>query len=145
MAKDIKIGKWSSTPEDIYGNVDGGFPLVVFNSAMDTALMLSPASTFMSANQYSFKDDQTGETVLTFGPMSSIDEVIMIVHIQICCRGVWGWRVEGVQRKSTSFYQGGDLGDNSTLICPESPSLLTLPLPCINLFIFHLMYDVNTL
>ena len=75
MAKDIKIGKWSSNPGDIYGNVDGGLPLVVFNSAMDTALVLSPATTFMSANQYSFKDDQTGETVLTFGPMSSIDEV----------------------------------------------------------------------
>ena len=57
--------------------MDGGFPLVVFNSAMDTALVLSPATNFMSANQYSFKDDQTGEfqTVLTFGPMSSIDEV----------------------------------------------------------------------
>ena len=47
--------------------------------------------------------------------------------------------------KSTSFYQGGDLGDNSTLRYPESPSLLTLSMPCINLFIFHLMYDVNTL
>ena len=90
MAKDIKIGKWSSTPEDIYGNVDGEFPLVVFNSAMDTALVLSPASTFISANQYSFKDVQTGETVLTFGPMSSIDEVIMIAHIQICYRGCVG-------------------------------------------------------
>ena len=75
MAKDIKIDKWSSNPGDIYGNVDGGFPLVVFNSAMDTALVMSPATTFMSANQYSFKDDQTGETVLTFGPMSSIDQV----------------------------------------------------------------------
>ena len=75
MAKDIKIGKWSSNPGDIYGNVDGGFPLVVFNSTMDTALVLSPATTFMSVNQYSFKDDQTGETLLTFGPMSSIDQV----------------------------------------------------------------------
>ena len=75
MANDIKIGKWSSNPGDIYGNVDGGFPLVVFNSTMDTALVLSPATTSMSVNQYSFKDDQTGETLLTFGPMSSIDQV----------------------------------------------------------------------
>jgi hypothetical protein len=79
VAKDIKIGKWSSDPGDIYGNVDGGFPLAVFNSAMDTALVLSPATTFMSANQYSFKDDQTGETLLTFGPMSSIDQVAIVV------------------------------------------------------------------
>ena len=86
--------------------------------------MLSPASTFMSANQYSFKDDQTGETVLTFGPMSSIDEVIMIVHIQICCRECVGVASGGSTKeiilllrlrvliKPTSFYQGGDLGDN---------------------------------
>ena len=75
MAKDIKIGKWSSTLGDVYGNVDGGFPLVVFNADMDTALVLSPATTFMSATQYSFKDEQTNETVMTFGPMSSIDKV----------------------------------------------------------------------
>ena len=75
MAKDIKIGKWSSTLGDVYGNVDGGFPLVVFNADMDTALVLSPATSFMSATQYSFKDEQTNETVMTFGPMSSIDKV----------------------------------------------------------------------
>ena len=85
VAKDIKIDKWSSSPGDIYGNVDGGFPLVVFNAAMDTALVLSPATTFMSANQYSFKDDQTGETVLTFGPMSSIDEVSVYMSESISC------------------------------------------------------------
>ena len=75
MAKDIKIGKWSSSLGDVYGNVDGGFPLVVFNADMDAALVLSPATTFMSATQYSFKDEQTNETVITFGPMSTIDEV----------------------------------------------------------------------
>ena len=75
MTNSIHISEW--TPENgVYGKVDGGFPLVVFNSAMDTALVLSPATTFMSANQYSSKDDQTGETVLTFGPMSSIDQVL---------------------------------------------------------------------
>ena len=118
---------------------------------------LSPASTFMSANQYSFKDVQTGETVLIFGPMSSIDEVIMITHIQICYRECVEVASGGSTKeiilllrlrvliKPTSFYQRGDLGDNFTLRYPESPSLLTLPMPCINLFIFHLMYDVTTL
>ena len=49
--------------------------MVIFNEAMDTAVVLSPATTFMSATQSSFKDPQTGSTTLTFGPMSSIDKV----------------------------------------------------------------------
>ena len=70
----IEIAEWS--PEKgVYGKVDGGFPLVVFNADMDTALVLSPATTFMSATQYSFQDNQTNETIVTFGPMSSINEV----------------------------------------------------------------------
>ena len=70
----IEIAQW--TPENgVYGKVDGGFPLVVFNEDMDTAMVLSPATTFMSATQYSFKDENTNDTVITFGPMSSIDEV----------------------------------------------------------------------
>lgn len=28
----------------IYQNLDGGFPLVIFNEAMDTAVVLSPAT-----------------------------------------------------------------------------------------------------
>ena len=70
----IKIAEWSPD-QGVYGKVDGGFPLVVFNADMDAALVLSPATTFMSATQNSFKDEQTNETVITFGPMSSIDEV----------------------------------------------------------------------
>ena len=68
------IQKWSSQTQ-VYGDLDGGFPLVIFNEAMDTALVLSPATTFMSATQYSFKDPQTGDMTLTFGPMSSVEEV----------------------------------------------------------------------
>ena len=59
----------------IYQNLDGGFPLVIYNQAMDTAVVLSPATTFMSATLNSSKDPQTNDTALTFGPMSSIDEV----------------------------------------------------------------------
>ena len=74
MTDSIEIAEW--TPDKgVYGKVDGGFPLVVFNSAMDTALVLSPASTFMSATQYNYKDNQTKDTIITFGPMSSIDQV----------------------------------------------------------------------
>ena len=42
---------------------------------MDTALVLSPATTFMSATQYNYQDSQTKERIITFGPMSSINEV----------------------------------------------------------------------
>jgi hypothetical protein len=73
--RETKIEKWSSQTE-VYGDLDGGFPLVIFNEGMDTALVLSPATTFMSATQYSFKDPQTGDMTLTFGPMSSIEEVL---------------------------------------------------------------------
>lgn len=78
------IKQWTSQTE-VYGDLDGGFPLVIFNEAMTTALVLSPATTFMSATQHSFKDEQTGETMLTFGPMTSIEEVIfnysLAIHI----------------------------------------------------------------
>ena len=75
MTDTIEIAEW--TPDKgVYGNVDGGFPLVVFNADMDAALVLSPATTFMSATQYSFKDNQTNNTVITFGPMSTIYEVL---------------------------------------------------------------------
>lgn len=76
VAKDIKYGVWS--PETgVYGDIDGGFPLVVFDSTMDNTVVLSPLSSFMSANQITFTDDQTGDKVLTFGPISSVNEVIL--------------------------------------------------------------------
>lgn len=65
----------------MYGSYSGGFPLVVFDDTMDTALVLSPASTFMSATQTSFKNNMTGENTLTFGPMSSIEQVA-ILHVK---------------------------------------------------------------
>lgn len=80
--RETKIEKWSSQTE-VYGDLDGGFPLVIFNEAMDTALVLSPATTFMSATQYSFKDPRTGDMTLTFGPMSSIEEVLRTLLISL--------------------------------------------------------------
>lgn len=74
MTDSIEIAEWSPK-NGVYGKIDGGFPLVVFNKNMDTALVLSPATTFMSATQYSFQNEQTNETIITFGPMSSIDKV----------------------------------------------------------------------
>ena len=73
MINSIKIGLWGH--DDVYGKLDGGFPLVVFDKAMSKAVVLSPLNTFMSANQMSFTDQTTKEKALTFGPLSSIDTV----------------------------------------------------------------------
>ena len=43
----------------------GGFPLVIFNEAMDTAVVLSPATSFMSAMVHCFKDELTGDMTIT--------------------------------------------------------------------------------
>ena len=69
------IGELTSQTS-IYGDLDGGFPLIFFNEVMDTAVVLSPATTFMSAMVDSFKDELTGDMTITFGPMSSINEVV---------------------------------------------------------------------
>jgi hypothetical protein len=74
MARFMKIGRWS--PDiPVYSGIDGGFPLVVFDSAMENAVVMAPASDFMSANQATFTDDATGDKTLTFGPLSSITEL----------------------------------------------------------------------
>lgn len=74
------IDQWPPL-KGIYQNLDGGFPLAIYNQAMDTTVVLSPATTFMSSTLNSFKDPQTNDTSLTFGPMSSIDEVFEQCHI----------------------------------------------------------------
>ena len=75
VAAVVKIGRWSPTT-GIYGDVDGGFPLVVFDSKMENTVVLAPLIDFFIANQISFTDSITGERVLTFGPISSVEEVI---------------------------------------------------------------------
>ena len=78
VAAFMKIDKWSpDTP--VYGDIDGGFPLVVFDSEMENAVVMAPATDFMSANQATFTDPVTGEKTLAFGPLSSITEVRRII------------------------------------------------------------------
>lgn len=74
VASLTKFGKWSSA-EGVYGSIDGGFPLAVFDSEMKNAVVLSPLSTFMSAAQTTIKSETTKDSFLTFGPLSSIDTV----------------------------------------------------------------------
>ena len=70
----MKIGRWSPDVP-VYGDIDGGFPLVVYDSVMENAVVMAPASDFMSANQATFTNKATGEKTLTFGLLSSITEV----------------------------------------------------------------------
>ncbi len=74
VARFMKFGRWSSS-EAVYSDLDGGFPLVVFDSDMETAVVLSPLNTFMAASQTSFTNQKTNETAITLGPLSTIDTV----------------------------------------------------------------------
>ena len=74
MAAVLKFGKWSST-EDVYGTVQGGFPLVVFDSDMKVAVVLSPFNTFTSANQATFLSAEDQQNLVSFGPLASINNV----------------------------------------------------------------------
>ena len=79
----MKFGKWTES-EKVYGELDGGFPLVVFDSKMETAVVLSPMNTFMTALQTSITSKKTNDTMLTFGPLSTLVEASLaladIVH-----------------------------------------------------------------
>ena len=69
----MKFGQWGK--DEVYGNLDGGLPLVVFDSSMEAAVVLSPLNSFMAATQTSFTNQATNETAITLGPLSSIDTV----------------------------------------------------------------------
>lgn len=71
----MKFGKWSKE-DQVYGSIDGGLPLVVFDSSMQNAVVISPLTSFMSATQASFTTDVVSETMVGFGPLSSIDTVM---------------------------------------------------------------------
>ena len=91
MAKELLTGVWGK--DDVYSNIDGGFPLVVFNKAMSKAIVLSPLNTLMSANQMTFTDTNTKDKMVTFGPLNTIDTVptyivtehhTLLLHLSVC-------------------------------------------------------------
>jgi hypothetical protein len=73
-ASSLKFGKWSKG-EKVYGDFDGGFPLVVFDSNMTSAVVLSPLNSFMSVTQTSFPSERNNDTILTFGPFGTLEQV----------------------------------------------------------------------
>ena len=71
----MKFGLWSQGDDNVYSAMDGGFPLVFFDSTMTNAVVLSPLNSFMSATQTSFTNNMTKEEALTLGPLGSINDV----------------------------------------------------------------------
>ncbi len=78
VANELKVGVWGK--DDVYSNIDGGFPLVVFDKAMTKAMVLSPLNTLMSANQMRFTDSNTKDKMVTFGPLNTIDMVPLCLY-----------------------------------------------------------------
>ena len=70
-----QAGLWSHNAS-IYHGVDGGFPLILFDSVMENTIVLSPYNTFMSAGT-EFKASTRGSNNATFGfgILSSVDAV----------------------------------------------------------------------
>ena len=52
----VEIEKISSS-NSIYSNIDGGLPLIIYDSDMKNTIVISPQNTFMSATQTSFLPD----------------------------------------------------------------------------------------
>jgi len=73
----MQFGQWTKDTK-VYGSIDGGLPLVVFDSAMETAVVLSPFNSFMAATQTSLTNQATKETAIALGPISSIDTVSLL-------------------------------------------------------------------
>ena len=79
MAAGTKYGKWAAG-EKVYGGLDGGFPLAVFDANMDAAVVLSPFNSFMSATQASFASEKGNDTNVAFGPLPSVKNVSAFEH-----------------------------------------------------------------
>ena len=72
--KSTQIGQW--TPDvEIYHGVEGGFPLILFDSVMDNAIVISPFNTFMSAGTGFTASTNDSKPTIGFGIISSVDSV----------------------------------------------------------------------
>ena len=73
---DVQIGQWSSDVVIQHG-ADGGFPIVLFDSAMQNTLVISPYNTFMSAGTEFVPPSKNSQTDahLDFGILSSVDGI----------------------------------------------------------------------
>ena len=69
------IGVFDSSLKEIYKGMEGGLPLVVFDSDMENTVVISPQNTFMSAHHEVFKPDGYTVPVFATGILGSVDTV----------------------------------------------------------------------
>ena len=74
FASDVHVDEWSPD-EDIPGGYDGGVPLVVFDSALENTVVISPANTFMSASQATWSPESSKSPAVGFGISGSVNDV----------------------------------------------------------------------
>ena len=70
----VQIDKISSS-NPIYSNIDGGLPLIIYDSDMKNTIVISPQNTFMSATQTSFLPDGYDSPIFGLGIVSAVDTV----------------------------------------------------------------------
>lgn len=74
FAANIHIDKWSSSSPPPIG-IDGGLPLVVFDSDMQNTVVISPLSGFMSAGQETWELKDKNSLAFSLGLLGSIDTI----------------------------------------------------------------------
>jgi hypothetical protein len=68
-------GKFSPDLKEIYKEQDGGLPLVIFDSTLDNAVVISPQNTFMSAHQQVWTPDGYQVPVFATGILGKVDNI----------------------------------------------------------------------
>ena len=69
------VGIFSPSLKDIYSSMDGGLPLVVFDSTLENTVVISPQNTFMSAHQQVWKPDGYDVPVFATGILGTVENI----------------------------------------------------------------------
>ncbi len=70
----MKFGSFNTTTP-VYSNIDGGFPLTVFDNKMENTLVISPLDTFMSASMASYIPSGSKVPIFGLGIVSDVTSV----------------------------------------------------------------------
>jgi hypothetical protein len=93
FASDIRIDSWGEYIP-VPGGIDGGVPLVIFNSYMNKTVVMSPGNSFMSASQTTI---QTSPQAIGYGLLGTIADVPPLYMYKTLL--VAGENVTGTMRK----------------------------------------------